>query len=100
MKAPRWTELARQDLHSIREYIASDSRVHSNRMLQRILNAAESAARMPESGGIVFEFDDPLIREVLAGPYRIIYRLDGQQIEVLTVIHGARRLRLPGYDRN
>jgi plasmid stabilization system protein ParE len=41
---------------------------------------------------MVPEFEDKLIREVIEGPYRIIYYIKPEQIDVLAVIHGARLL--------
>lgn len=35
------------------------------------------------------EQNDPEIREMAFGNYRIVYRLRGQLVEVLTVHHGA-----------
>lgn len=35
--------------------------------------------------------DIPLIREVIEGPYRIIYYIKLDQIDVLAVIHGAQQ---------
>ena len=37
------------------------------------------------------EFDLPQVREVIEGPYRIIYRILPDRIDVLAVIHGAQQ---------
>lgn len=47
---------------------------------------------MPESGAIVTDLDDPEIREIYFGNYRIIYHYAGKHVTVLTVFHGARLL--------
>jgi toxin ParE1/3/4 len=45
---------------------------------------------LPESGRTVPEFEDSLIREVVRRPYRIVYRLVGdEQIHIITVHHGS-----------
>jgi len=41
---------------------------------------------------------DPLIREVLKGNYRVIYRVEEFRVVVLTVYHGARLLRAEALD--
>jgi plasmid stabilization system protein ParE len=51
--------------------------------------------QFPESGGRVLEFDDPTIRELIEGNYRIIYRLQAGHAEVLAVVHGAKQLPDP-----
>jgi len=46
----------------------------------------------PQAGRIVPERNDPRIREVFHGNYRIIYRLPAQagRIEIMRIWHGAR----------
>ena len=43
-------------------------------------------------GRMVPEFQAEDIREVIERPYRIIYRIKPEQIDVLAVIHGARQI--------
>ena len=49
-------------------------------------------ATFPFSGRMVPEYELNEIREVIEGPYRIIYLIESEQrkVEVLAVIHGAR----------
>jgi len=42
---------------------------------------------------MVPEYDRKEIREVIEGRYRIIYLVEESQVQVLTVIHGARNLQ-------
>lgn len=44
------------------------------------------------SGEMVPEFGDATIREVIEGPYRLIYQTTDATVYVLAVIHGARTL--------
>jgi len=63
-----------------------------------VLVTVERLADFPNSGRVVLELKDPAIREILFGSYRIVYRVKGDLVEVLTVYHGARLLdpsRLP-----
>ncbi len=41
---------------------------------------------------MVHELGDITIREVIEGPYRLIYQTDDSTLFVLAVIHGARTL--------
>ena len=43
-------------------------------------------------GRAVPEFNDEVIREVIVGNYRVIYRVRADAVEILTVFHGARLL--------
>ncbi len=49
-------------------------------------------SRSPISGRKVPEYEAEDIRELIEKPYRIIYRIKSDQIDVLAVIHGARLL--------
>jgi plasmid stabilization system protein ParE len=49
-------------------------------------------ASNPLSGRKVPEYDSEVIRELIEQPYRIIYRIKHDQMDVLAVIHGARLL--------
>ena len=41
---------------------------------------------------MVPEYQDPNIREVMEGQYRVIYEVTAREIQVLPVIHGAQPL--------
>ncbi len=45
----------------------------------------------PLSGRVVPELDRPMIREVIEGAYRIVYRVTPDAVQILAVVHGARR---------
>jgi len=57
-----------------------------------VLAAIERLVDFPNSGRIVPEVNDPMIREVLLGSYRIVYRVKDQHVDLLTIYHGARLL--------
>jgi toxin ParE1/3/4 len=39
---------------------------------------------------VVIEYESPDVRELIERPYRIIYRVKADQVDVSAVIHGAR----------
>jgi len=61
-------------------------------MIDRLTKRSEQIATFPESGRMVPEYEAPDIREVIESPYRIIYRIKVDQIDVLAVVHGAQLL--------
>ena len=78
---------------------ACDSRLHcrrlaqiANRTVDRITRKGDGLKRFPMSGHTVPEYQDPIIRQVLEGNYRIIYRVGEEGIEILAVIHAARQM--------
>ncbi|MCH8475654.1 MAG: type II toxin-antitoxin system RelE/ParE family toxin [Opitutales bacterium] len=81
-----------EDLRSIISYIASDNPSAAEKFGRRILDEVEITAFMPEVGRIVPEFGKADLRELIARPYRVVYRIkkDLGLIEVVRVWHAAR----------
>jgi plasmid stabilization system protein ParE len=48
----------------------------------------------PTPRRVVAEVGDESLREVLYGNYRLVYRLQPESVEVVTVYHAARLLRV------
>jgi toxin ParE1/3/4 len=88
----RWTEQAAEDLEAIAEYIARDSPHYASLFCLNTVAKIERLELFPMLGRIVPETNDPAIREILMGNYRIIYRLVGETVEILSIYHGARIL--------
>ena len=61
-------------------------------MIDRLTKRSEQIAAFPRSGRMVPEYEAPDIREVIERPYRIIYRIKTDQIDILAVVHGAQLL--------
>ncbi len=90
MRTVLWTEQARADLAAIRAFISQDSPHYASVVVSRLIAATDRLVPFPESGRAVPEFDDPLVREVVHRPYRIVYRLVGvDEVHVLTVHHAS-----------
>ena len=87
-----WTDLAIEDLRNLHSYIARDSEVYASSFVQRIILAVDKLSNFPRLGRMVPEADNEIIREIFYQNYRIIYRIKGELIEILTVIHGRRDL--------
>ena len=87
-----WTESAWQDLEETAEYIAKDSIHYAAAIIRQGRDAARSLTRLSERSRIVPEFNDPAIRELIVGNYRLIYQLTDQAIYIVGFIHGARDL--------
>ena len=84
-----WTNTAEGHLDAIFNYIAQDSPAYARHMVDRITRRSQQIAEYPFSGRRVSEYDFNQIREVIEGPYRIIYHIKSDQVDVLAVIHGA-----------
>ena len=84
-----WTDSAQGHLDAIYAYIAQDSKTYARRTVDRITGKSRQIAAFPLSGRRVPEYDLDQIREVFSGPYRIVYHIRPDRIDVIAVIHGA-----------
>lgn len=87
-----WTSNALAHLVAIFEYISRDSSFYAQKMADRLTKRSQQAGQFPMSGRAVPEYDLDDVRELIERPYRIIYRIRRDRIEVLAVIHGAQQL--------
>ncbi len=87
-----WTNTATNDLKHIYDYIAIDSQIYAQALIEDIFTAVEQLETFPKSGRIVPELKEKDLREIFTGNYRIIYSIKVKAIRILTIIHGARRI--------
>ena len=85
----QWTKTAEAHLDAIYAYIVQDSETYALQTVDRITRQSEQIGDFPLSGRKVPEYELDQIREVFAGPYRIIYHIMAEQIDIVAVIHGA-----------
>ena len=85
-----WTDPAKQDLKSIHDYIATDSKLYAKKVSFEIVEKTEKLNLFPEIGRIVPEIGDPKIRELIIYSYRIIYEIYPDKIAILALVHGKR----------
>jgi toxin ParE1/3/4 len=87
-----WTDNAISHLVAIFDYIAKDSSFYAQRVVDRLTKCSQQLADFPMSGRMVPEYELKEIREVVERPYRIIYRLWPDHVEILAVTHSAQRM--------
>lgn len=90
--ALRWTEHAVGQLGAIAEHISLVSPVYAEQIVDRIAQRFRQAQAFPESGRRVPEAATLDIREFVEFPYRLIYRVRGDAVEVVAIIHGRQDL--------
>lgn len=88
-----WTELALEDLKNIHNYIAKDSLVYANRVIEKIILRIDQLKSFPKSGRVVPEINNDSIRELIHDNYRIIYKVTIQKIIIVTIHHSARIIK-------
>lgn len=91
------TEGAEQDLESIHDYICEyDSVANAHRVLDGLADVLDTLSRFPERGSWPKELLGLGIREyrqIFFKPYRVIYRVVGQQVIVYVVADGRRDMQ-------
>jgi plasmid stabilization system protein ParE len=87
-----WTDEARAQLRAIKAYISTDSPVAAHRTVSRIAGRCGQLAQKPDVGRAVPESERSDLRQVLLRPYRIIYRISGGRVEIVTIWHYRRLL--------
>jgi plasmid stabilization system protein ParE len=85
-----WTETALSHLDAIHAYISGDSPQYARKMIDRLTRRSQQIALFPRSGRLVPEYEVETIRELIEGPFRLIYRIQPERIDVLAVVHEAR----------
>ena len=87
-----WTLQALDDLDAVCLLIARDKPGIAQVFATRAFEATDRLVDFPRSGRIVPEVGRDDVREIFVHSYRIIYRIKPDEVEILTVHHGARLL--------
>ena len=89
-----WTQEALEQLIEIEDYISKDSEDRAERFVNQLIEHAELLSENPRLGRTVPEIANPTIRELIFKKYRIVYRLNEDSVEILTVFEGHMLLRI------
>ena len=90
-----WTKAAETDLESIIEFIADDSIDTALAVFTRIRECAATLGNVPNKGRVVPELLQHGVvqyRELIVTPWRIMYRIDGTKVFVISVVDSRRNL--------
>jgi plasmid stabilization system protein ParE len=87
-----WQPAARAELNEVRATLRRHSPQSAIRFSNRLRMHLRQIGAFPYSGRIVPELGREPVREVFEQGYRIIYHVGQDRIEIIGVIHGARRL--------
>ncbi|MCX5768271.1 MAG: type II toxin-antitoxin system RelE/ParE family toxin [Gemmatimonadetes bacterium] len=85
-----WSPRALQRATEAVDFIAKDRPQAATAWLEQLLARISALDRLAKRGRIVPEINRPEYREILHAPYRVIYRVDGKRVVVLTIRHARR----------
>jgi plasmid stabilization system protein ParE len=87
-----WSPLAIDRASEIARYIAQDKPTAAEKWINTVFSKVEQLKSSPEIGRIVPEIRNDQFRELIYGNYRIVYRIEKEQISILTIRHGKQIL--------
>jgi toxin ParE1/3/4 len=87
-----WSPLSVDRMSEIAEYITQDNPRTAERWIDEIFAKVEQLKPFPEMDLIVPETNHRKVREPIYSHYRIVYRIEQEQISVLTIRHGKQIL--------
>ena len=87
-----WTPKSYEDLDEIKQYIEEDDPEAAVQMVLTIIDRAEQLKEFPESGPLMRErrWINDRMRTLTVEPYIVFYRIDGEYVSVIRVLHAAR----------
>lgn len=88
-----WSLKSVENLDDISNYISKNSPLYAPVFIQKIIKSVDRLIEFPLSGRVVPEFNDENIRELIFHNYRIVYRVNFNNVEIILVIHGARLIK-------
>ena len=89
----KWLKSAKTDLKDISDYISKDSVRYAKLQVERIINKTQILHQFLTAGKEVQEFQDPNLRELVEGNFRIIYRIiSSEEVHILLIHHSSRDL--------
>ena len=94
-----FAESAAQDLEDILAYYADQAMPQvGSRLVAEIIADIELLSSQPRMGRIVPEFEQDFLLELIRPPFRIVYRVDSNQVRIVRVWRSERLLKLPQDD--
>jgi len=82
-----WTDRAKARLREIENHIAKDNPKAAKKVVLRLLLKSKQISEYPYSDRKVPQYQRDALREMLERPYRIIYNIRSDRIDVITVMH-------------
>ncbi|MEX0844414.1 MAG: type II toxin-antitoxin system RelE/ParE family toxin [Balneolaceae bacterium] len=87
-----WSGESKKDLRAIADYFDKSSRPYSRYLIQSIYNSVGELEAFPKIGRKVPELEIDIFRERIVEGYRVIYLVQGNSIEILTIVHSRQDL--------
>ncbi len=87
-----WSPTARRSAAEAVDYIARDRPLATADWYDGLVRRIELLRDMPQQGRVVPEWYEESVREILWEPYRVIYEVFEDRVEILTLSHSRQQL--------
>ncbi len=94
MVTVKWPKNTLEELDEIARYISRDSPKFAKILINQIFEMARHLEQSPKLVRIVPEYNNPNLRVLIYKNYRIVYLVKKEHYEIISVIHGSRKLNL------
>jgi len=88
-----WSRNALERLDAEARLIARRRPLAARRFVEQVRDAVARLADFPQSGRPVPELPGELVREVIVGSYRVIYRPESDRVLILHLMHQRQQMR-------
>lgn len=92
MRRVKLSARAQRDLNSILAFIAEDSPTKAVKMVDRLERASFEPAETALHYPLLPSQEDTCVRRRVVHPYNIFFSVEGDTVEVLHILHGARNI--------
>lgn len=87
-----WSPTARRQAQAAVDYIALDRPQASVAWLEALVKRVELLGDLPEQGRVVPEWHESSVREVFHEPYRVMYEVTADRLEIIAMSHFRQEL--------
>lgn len=88
----KWQKTARNDLNQIYNYIYEDSIYYAIKTIENIVKIVDNISFFPYIGRKVPEYNLENYRELIYKSYRIIYKVQSNEILIRRIWHSSRKM--------
>jgi len=88
----QWSESALDDLDRALAYIAADNPGAAKKLGQNARESTRKLKDFPDTGRVVPEIQNATIRELIVGPFRLIYRRTQEEARIVYITRAEREL--------
>jgi len=87
-----WSPTARRRTQHAVDFIERERPLVAVEWLDGLVERVELLGRLPDQGRVVPEWGEESVREILYEPYRVIYEIFDDHVQILTLSHYRQKL--------